>query len=198
MSTPSNSQILPSRPVRLRPWLLPSRRLRSALTAMAAAAAVLVAPQLTTPASAITYDSATAQTFAKRMLTLMNTERHNNGRPDLQMNYKLVLSAHRHNLTMAGANVMSHQLAGEAFFATRISRAGYAWRMVGENVGWNSEMSTTGLLSLQKEMFNERPPGEIGHRQNILNRNFKNVGIDVYFDLRNHKVWFTQDFGQPA
>jgi uncharacterized protein YkwD len=174
------------------------RRILTTLTALAVALAVLVAPELTTSASAITYDSTTAQTFAGRMLGLMNYERHLHGKSSLHMNSLLVLSAHRHNLAMAKANVMSHQLPGEASFATRISRTGYRWQMAGENIGWNSAMTIPGLMTLQKEMYNEKLPGEIGHRLNILNGHFRHVGIDVYFDLKHHKVWFTQDFGQPA
>jgi uncharacterized protein YkwD len=171
------------------------RRLTAALSVLVMAAAMLVAPQLTGSASAITYNSATARTFAAKMLSLMNSERYDNGRPALRSNKRLIQSAHRHNLAMARANTMSHQLPREANFAVRISRTGYSWSWAGENIGWNSDMSLTGLYALQREMFNERPPGEVGHRLNILNRNFREVGIDVYFDLRHHKVWFTQDFG---
>ncbi|HEX3336076.1 MAG TPA: CAP domain-containing protein [Jatrophihabitans sp.] len=172
------------------------RRLTSALGVLALAAALLVAPQLAASASAITYNSVTASTFAARMLSLMNSERRNLGRAPLRSNKLLIQSAHQHNLAMASANTMSHQLPREANFAVRISRTGYRWYWAGENIGWNSDMSLTGLFALQVEMFNERPPGEVGHRLNILNRNFRDVGIDVYFDLRHHKVWFTQDFGQ--
>jgi uncharacterized protein YkwD len=174
------------------------RRLSATLTVLAVVLGLLVAPPLTPPASAVTYDRATAQTYAARMLSLMNSERRDHGRRPLHMNSRLIESAHRHNVAMAKVNTMSHQLPGEANFAVRISRTGYRWCWAGENVGWNSDMSLRGLYALQIEMIHERPPGEVGHRLNILSRNFREVGIDVYFDLRHHKVWFTQDFGRPA
>ena len=46
-------------------------------------------------------------------------------------------------------------------------------------------------------MYNEVPPND-GHRVNILSHTFRQVGIDVYYDARHHKLWFTQDFGVRA
>jgi uncharacterized protein YkwD len=141
--------------------------------------------------------SSNALSFARTMLGLLNKERRAHGRRPLTMASKLRLSAHRHNLRMARDNEMSHQLPGEAFFATRITNAGYHWRAAGENIGWNSELTLRGLLNLEREMYHEVPPND-GHRVNILSRTFRQVGIDVYYDKAHHKIWFTQDFGAPA
>jgi uncharacterized protein YkwD len=135
--------------------------------------------------------------WANRMLDRLNRQRHRMGRAPLHMNSKLILSAHRHDLRMARRNRLSHQLRGEAYFADRISRTGYRWRSVGENIGWTSDRSLKGLLALEDAMFHEKPPDN-GHRLNIINRSFRDVGIDVYWDRTHHKLWFTQDFGQPA
>ena len=53
------------------------------------------------------------------------------------------------------------------------------------------------MLALEKQMYHEVAPND-GHRVNILSRTFTQVGIDVYYDARHHKIWFTQDFGAPA
>ena len=135
--------------------------------------------------------------WANRMLDRLNRQRHRLGRAPLHMNSKLILSAHRHDLRMARRNVLSHQLPGEAYFADRISHTGYHWRSCGENIGWTSDRSVRGLLALEDAMFHEKPPNN-GHRLNIINRSFRDVGIDVYWDRTHHKLWFTQDFGQPA
>lgn len=135
--------------------------------------------------------------WAKRMLDRLNTQRHRMNRAALHMNAKLILSAHRHDLRMARRNVLSHQLPGEAFFADRITRTGYRWRSVGENIGWTTDRSLRGLFALEDAMFHEKAPNN-GHRLNIINRSFRHVGIDVYWDSTHHKLWFTQDFGQPA
>ncbi len=141
--------------------------------------------------------SATTAAFARQMLGLLNQERRAHGRRPLTMAWRLRESAHRHDVRMAKANVMSHQLPGEAFFATRITRTGYKWRAAGENIGWNSNLTATGILALEKEMYHEVAPND-GHRVNILSRSFTQVGIDVFYDARHQKLWFTQDFGAPA
>lgn len=178
----------------------PSRnRLLGLLATVALAVAVLAAPQFTEPAAAkvLPKTAASAKVFARSMLRLLNQERAQHHLRPLRMNNKLIRSAHRHNLAMAHADEMSHQLPGEAFFADRISKAHYRWLSAGENIGWNSAQNRPGLRYLQLEMYHEKAPDN-GHRLNILDRSFRNVGIDVYFDKAHHKMWFTQDFGQPA
>jgi uncharacterized protein YkwD len=135
--------------------------------------------------------------YAKRMLDRLNRQRHRLGRRPLTMNVKLIHSAHGHDLRMARRNKLKHKLPGEAFFADRITNAGYHWRSAGENIGWTSVHRLKGLLALEDAMFHEKAPVN-GHRLNIINRAFRNVGIDVYWDSAHHKLWFTQDFGQPA
>jgi uncharacterized protein YkwD len=179
----------------------PARRNRivAFVATAVATVALLAAPQMTVAASAAPapHTATTASKWAHNMLLVLNYERRANHLKPLTMNTKLTLSAHRHNLTMAKKNVMSHQLPGEAFFATRISKAGYNWRSAGENIGWNSAETNRGLQSLEHQMYGEKAPNN-GHRLNILNKSFSQVGIDVYFDKAHHKMWFTQDFGQPA
>lgn len=135
--------------------------------------------------------------LARRMLGLLNSERHRLGRAPLRMNAKLVESATRHTTRMVARNVLSHQLGGERNFAARISATGYDWTAVGENIGWSTNVSLAGLQALERAMFNEKPPND-GHRQNILSRSFRQIGIAVRRDPRHHKIWFTQDFGRPA
>lgn len=160
------------------------------------AAAVTPADGPSSPASAAAIRSTAQRRIADAVLAVLNQERVQHGRTRLRMNAKLIDSAHGHNLRMARQNTMSHQLPGEPYFATRIEDAGYDYDWAGENVGWNSEMSLAGVLALEIEMFDELPPDD-GHRQNILSAHFSDVGIDVYFDNVNHKVWLTEDFGHP-
>jgi len=135
--------------------------------------------------------------YAVAMLGLLNDERAAHGLAPLQWSDQLAQSAHRHDLHMAGANTMAHQLAGEAYFATRISNLGYHWAAAGENVGWNADATKGGVLYLERQMYAEKAPDD-GHRVNLLNRTFTQVGIDVYYDAAHNKIWFTQDFGRPA
>jgi uncharacterized protein YkwD len=112
------------------------------------------------------------------------------------MNSKLVSAAHKHNLAMARANTLSHQLKGEAALGSRVSAAGYRWTAVGENVAYNGRRSQDGVLAVQQAMYNEKPPDD-GHRKNILSKTYVDVGIDVISDSVHGKVWLVTDFGKP-
>jgi uncharacterized protein YkwD len=169
----------------------PSRRLAPALTALvailASAAAVLAHP---VPAGAAT----TAETAAaSSVLRMLNAERAAHHLPALGSSVALTSSARRHNLAMAAANQLSHQLPGEPSFTTRISQAGVAWHSAAENVGWTTDRSTAGATGLQAAMYNEKAPND-GHRRNILSTSVRYVGIDVLIDSRTGKLWLTEDF----
>jgi uncharacterized protein YkwD len=157
-----------------------------------------------TPTASATPSSATptATTYPARadwaaaVLSSLNSQRAEHGLPALTSNSKLVTSAHRHNLAMAQANQLSHQLSGEPSLGSRISAAGYSWSSVGENIAYNSNRSQAGVLALQQAMYNETAPND-GHRRNILSSSFREVGVDVIDDPGHGKVWLVTDFGRP-
>jgi uncharacterized protein YkwD len=134
--------------------------------------------------------------WANAVLSELNSERAKHGLRALKMNSKLVSAAHKHNLAMAKANTLSHQLKGEAALGSRISAAGYRWSAVGENVAYNGRRSQDGVLAVQKAMYNEKPPND-GHRKNILSKTYVDIGIDVISDSVHGKVWLVTDFGKP-
>jgi uncharacterized protein YkwD len=134
--------------------------------------------------------------WANAVLAKLNAERAAHGLKALTMNTHLVSSAHAHNLAMAKANQLSHQLSGEAGLGSRISAAGYRWTTVGENIAYNSNRSQAGVLALQAAMYGEQPPND-GHRRNILSSSFVHVGVDVIDDAVHHRVWLVTDFGRP-
>ena len=146
-----------------------------------------------TSGSASSY--ATRSDWAKAVLAELNDERANHGLPALKLNSKLVSSAHTHNLAMAKANTLSHQLSGEAALGSRVSAAGYRWSAVGQNIAYNTSRSQSGVLAVQKAMYNEKPPDD-GHRKNILSKTYADVGIDVINDSVHRKVWLVTDFGK--
>jgi uncharacterized protein YkwD len=133
--------------------------------------------------------------IAARVLVLMNAERQLNHLPLLRSDPRLVSSAHWHNIAMAKANTMSHQVAGEAYFSARITHAGYSWHACGENIGWSSNWTVAGAESLQRTMYNEKAPYN-GHRLNILSPAFRDVGVNIVIDAAHHRMWLTEDFGR--
>lgn len=169
------------------------RRLAALVAALAIAATGLLAGSAD-PAQAAT---ATETSAALTVLHTMNYERALNHLPALGFSTALVSSAHRHNLTMAQANLLSHQLPGEPVFSTRISQAGVPWHYAAENIGWSTDMTARGANSLETAMYGELPPAD-GHRLNILSSSVRYVGIDTYIDAHNGKIWLTEDFADVA
>jgi uncharacterized protein YkwD len=152
-----------------------------------------------TPSETATKSSsgyATNSAWANAVLAELNAERADHGLRALKMNSKLISAAHSHNLAMAKANTLSHQLNSEAALGSRISAAGYRWSAVAENVAYSASRSKGGVLAMQRMMYNEKPPDD-GHHQNIVNKAYVDVGIDVINDSVHGKVWLVTDFGRP-
>ena len=191
--------MLPRQPVLATPQSTTRRGGRVRALMLAAAMLVGLAVGATTnaaPAAASSVPQRTARenSIAWTIKRLINTERALHGRAPLRMARSLRISARRHNFTMATHNTMSHQLPGEPYFGQRMLNAGYHWSYAGENIAWNSEMTRAGVVLLENLMYHEKAPYN-DHRLNILSRHYKNVGVDVYMDKTNHKVWLTTDFG---
>ncbi len=173
-----------------------------ATAAAAAAPAVPVAPvamaavvPAASPAvTAPTGDGVRAQA-ARAVFDATNTFRQQNGVAALVWNDALQRSAHQHNLAMAAAKQMSHQLPGERSFDTRISDQGVPWLSVGENVGFNTDRTVTGALALHTMMINETAPND-DHKVNKLDPKFTELGVDVYLDPTTGKLWLTEDYAQ--
>ncbi|HZC69741.1 MAG TPA: CAP domain-containing protein [Jatrophihabitans sp.] len=135
------------------------------------------------------------RSISRTIHKMINEERTAHGLAPVRMSPKLQLAARRHNLHMAHDNTMSHQLPGEPYFGRRILNAGYRWSYAGENIAWNSDMTRSGVKLLERLMYHEKAPYN-DHRLNILSRHYKGVGVDVYMDKSNNKVWLTTDFAR--
>jgi len=131
--------------------------------------------------------------MAQAVLNAVNAARAKAGVPALHWLGGLQASAHQHNLAMAAANSLAHQLPGEAGLGSRISAQGVSWSYAAENIGWTTDRSTGGALSIEYSMEAEKAPND-GHRQNIRSKNLKYIGIDVIIDNAHGKLWLTEDF----
>ncbi|MGW7334195.1 CAP domain-containing protein [Streptomyces sp. NPDC054840] len=117
-----------------------------------------------------------------RVLALVNQERASAGCQAVSLNAKLTKAAQDHSADMASHSNMSHTGSDGSDPGTRITRAGYTWSTYGENVayGYNTpEKVMEGWMNSQ------------GHRENILNCSFKEIGIG----LAQPGSYWTQDFG---
>jgi serralysin len=96
----------------------------------------------------------------------------------LAPNSRLEEAARRHSVWMLDNDIFSHTGAGGSMPWDRASAQGYHWRTIGENISWRgtsaSAMDAQGaVLSHHEGLFRSA-----GHRLNILNDSFREVGID--------------------
>jgi uncharacterized protein YkwD len=137
--------------------------------------------------------------FKTRVLQLLNEERAASGLPALRRVGPLESAAQSHSEAMRSATdggpvFLSHTDPDGSSMADRVSRAGYQWFSLGENIA-----------------AGQRTPDEVvrgwmnssGHRANILNGAFRDIGIGLAVGpgtwpngYRSAQVlWWTTNFG---
>ncbi|GAB2968854.1 hypothetical protein GCM10023080_034870 [Streptomyces pseudoechinosporeus] len=129
-------------------------------------------PKATPPASGAT----------ARIVQLVNAERSKAGCSPVTLNAVLTKAAQAHSKDMAAHRNMSHTGSDGSSPGDRITRAGYSWSTYGENVAYGyatPEQVMAGWMSSP------------GHKANILNCAFKEIGVG----LAQPDSYWTQDFG---
>jgi uncharacterized protein YkwD len=115
----------------------------------------------------------------------------------LAANGKLDNAAQRHTEHMLDHGCFSHECPGEPGMVPRVKATGYlngarAWS-VGENLAWGEEHLGTPAAIVEAWMNSP------GHRANILNRSFEDLGIGFMHgtpkDPRADGATYTTDFG---
>jgi uncharacterized protein YkwD len=177
--------------------------LRSRL--LAALATVFIAAMAGSPsAAAQACPSASAipaqagkRAIVRATLCTINAERSSHGFGPLRLNSRLSRAAAAHAGDMERRNYFSHDSLGGASFVDRIRSTGYlngarSWT-VGENLAWGSRGRSTPLTIT--EMWMNSP----GHRANILNSTFREIGIGVAYGAPVSSTapaaTYTTDFG---
>ncbi|MEW2051087.1 CAP domain-containing protein [Streptomyces sp. NPDC005476] len=133
-------------------------------------------PATTAPANG------TATPTVTRVVALVNSERAKVGCSPVTLNAKLSQAAQAHSADMASHNTMSHTGSDGSDPGQRITRAGYLWSTYGENVAYGystPEQVMAGWMA------------SAGHKRNILDCGFKEIGVGV---AQPGNYW-TQDFG---
>lgn len=110
-------------------------------------------------------------------ICLVNVERTERGLRPLKLNRRLSRAAARHAGDMVRRDYFSHNSLTGASFVDRIRRAGYlrgprGW-MVGENLAWGAGDRSPPAAIVRAWMHSP------GHRANILQRRFREVGIGL-------------------
>ncbi|MGJ5752466.1 uncharacterized protein YkwD [Streptomyces puniciscabiei] len=147
------------------------------------------APRTPRPTATATASSApkptptpTASGAVARVVQLVNAERAKVGCHPLTVNPALTKAAQAHSADMAAHQNMSHTGSDGSSPGDRITRAGYSWSAYGENVAYGyatPEQVMNGWMNSP------------GHRANILNCSYKEIGVG----LAQPGSYWTQDFG---
>ncbi|MFF7736538.1 CAP domain-containing protein [Streptomyces sp. NPDC007984] len=119
-----------------------------------------------------------------QVLALVNKERGAAGCSPLTANDRLTRAADDYSDVMARSGVMSHTGPDGSTMTTRVEAAGYQWSNLGENIA----RGQADAASVMKSWMNSP-----GHRANILNCSFKELGVGVHFG--DGGPWWTQNFG---
>jgi uncharacterized protein YkwD len=117
----------------------------------------------------------------------VNTERAKAGCAAVTVDDRLTAAARGHSADMAARSYFSHTTPEGVDFATRITNAGYRWSGAGENIAKGQRTPQDVMTSWMNSA---------GHKANILNCGFKNLGVGVAADAGGSLLW-TQDFGSP-
>ncbi|MFJ5557188.1 CAP domain-containing protein [Streptomyces sp. NPDC093250] len=138
-------------------------------------------PSATTSSPAPTGGAQASGAVAK-VVELVNAERGKAGCSPVKLNATLTKAAQDHSKDMAASGTMSHTGSDGSSPGDRITRAGYSWSTYGENVAYGY---STPEQVMQGWMNSS------GHKANILNCAFKEIGVG----LAQPGSYWTQDFG---
>ncbi len=140
-----------------------------------------------------------AGAISKRVLELANEARSRGGRcgssmyapsKPLSLNDKLERAAHDHSRDLATRSTLSHQGSDGSKPADRALRAGYRWRVVGENVA-------AGPVSAEEVMQGWLASAQ--HCGNILDARFSDMAVSFVIDEKSKGlIYWTQMFATPA
>lgn len=169
-----------------------------ALSAIAFAAPVsaVAAPVRCSDVNARPGDAAES-VLAKSTVCLLNRERTRRKMRALRVNRRLSQGALAHTIDMVNQQYFEHQSKTGLDVVDRLTSTGYLGRvrswLVGENLAWGTGSRSTPRETVIAWM---KSPG---HRQNILNRRFREIGIGVVFHAPNSNApvaaTYTTTFG---
>lgn len=129
------------------------------------------------PGSAALPGQASPGALASTTLCLLNNERHARGQRRLRMNLRLSAAAISHTADMVRNQYFEHVDARGRNVVDRLLGTGYilptvSW-VVGENIAWGSGVLSSPRVIMRNWMNSP------GHRRNILNRRYREIGIGV-------------------
>ncbi|MFG2653477.1 sigma-70 family RNA polymerase sigma factor [Streptomyces sp. NPDC048436] len=122
--------------------------------------------------------------YSQEVTRLVNAERAKSGCGPVTLNSKLGKAAQGHSDDMAQRDFFDHTNPDGEDPGDRVTAAGYKWTTYGENIAAGQRTPASVMDSWMNSS---------GHRANILNCSFKEIGIG--YRQGSGGPWWTQNFG---
>ncbi|WWR54975.1 sigma-70 family RNA polymerase sigma factor [Streptomyces sp. SCSIO 30461] len=129
-------------------------------------------------------EPATGGSTAEQVIALVNAERSKAGCGPVSDNSRLADAATNHSDDMAARGFFEHTNPDGEDPGDRITDAGYRWSTYGENIARGQQSPESVMDSWMNSS---------GHRANILNCSFKELGVGIHSGSGG--PWWTQAFG---
>jgi len=142
----------------------------------------------TSSSSSQTSSSSTGNVAAdeQKAVSLMNADRRAQGLADLKVDSRLTSLAEKYAKDMVNRNFFSHtNPEGQSPF-DRMKQAGISYSAAGENIAINQNVAAAETAFMNSS----------GHRANILNTTYTNVGIGVAYN-KDGQAYVVQEFIKP-
>ncbi len=128
--------------------------------------------------------------FESDVIDLVNVEREARGLHPLAYDYSLAAAARDHSEDMGVQDYFSHTSLDGRTVGDRLTEAGYSYNTYGENIAAGQPTPEVVIDSWMSSS---------GHRANILNPNFCDIGVGyVYVADSTYHYYWTQDFGRKS
>lgn len=130
----------------------------------------------------------------RKAFLIHNKIRRNHNLRPFCVHPKLQRAARAHSRDMIRRDYFSHNTKGRGEDAgARLRRFGYRWRTYGENIAWGQRRKASARYIVRQQWMKSA-----GHRRNILNPRFREIGIGTYsgaFNQRKKTTMYTADYG---
>jgi len=108
--------------------------------------------------------------------------------PPLRISRELTDAAEDHARAMARRNFFEHRGRDGSEPKDRVRRAGYVYRLTGENIAFGPESAeevVAGWLASP------------GHCENIMDPRFEHIGVGLATGRKRGRIYWVQEFGAP-
>ncbi len=116
--------------------------------------------------------------YAEQVVKLVNEERAKAGLPALKLDADITKAANVRAIEIK--QKFSHTRPDGSSFSSVLKEQGVSYRGSGENIAWGQKTP--------EQVMNGWMNSD-GHRANILNKNYKNIGVGYYQDANGVNYW---------